>query len=125
MQNPRVMTSRNGKLIFKDYANREVSISEKDYLDLMSAPERQAIRANLEDCFQDPSEMWWEIAEVEGEKYTVYKYFKLYKEGLFVIYVILDELQNFSLNNFFWIGNDDLDQAEEFRHGMLIFSKLK
>ncbi len=122
---PREIKYRDGKLIFEDYAKREVCILEEDYLNLMAASERRLIRPNLEDCLKNPTEMWWEVMNVDGEDYTVYKYFKLFSDGVFIVFAILDEFQNFTLNNFFFFDLQELEKINEVRRGMLIFSKLK
>ena len=122
---PREILSDGKNLIFKDYLSRNVIIKHEDYLDLMRSEERRLIRPALEECLADPTEVWWQIENIEGKDYTCYKYFKLYKNLVFVAYVLLDELMNFHLDNFYGYEENEFDEAEKERSGQLILSKLR
>lgn len=121
---PREIESDGVNLIFKDYQNRKVTIKHEDYLDLMTSKERRLIRPALEDCLADPTEIWWSIENIGNKGYTYYKYFKIYKDLVFIAYVLLDESMNFHLNNFFGFEENEFDEAEKERCGQLILSKL-
>lgn len=116
---------QDGKLFFKDYANRDVSIVEDDYLDLISSPERQEIRPCLEECLLEPSEVWWVYETIDNVEYSYYKYIKLYSDLVFVAYVINNDLLNFTLNNFYAYNEHSFSEAEKERTGQLIKSNLK
>jgi hypothetical protein len=111
-------------LIFKDYQNRNITISHSDYFELISSKERQQIRPSLEDCLIDPTEVWWSVENFEGENYTFYKYIKLYRDFVFVAYVLLEEFMGFNLNNFYGFNAEQIDEAEKERSGQLVLSKL-
>jgi len=111
-------------LIFLDYADRKVTIKENDYLQLMMSEERRAIRPILETCLKDPTEVWWNIEEIEGEQYSYYKYFKAYSNLIFVALVLMDDSVNFELNNFYGYKEGEFDLAEEERKGRLIRSNI-
>jgi len=119
----REIQSDGQNLIFEDYLNRKVTIEHEDYLDLMRSEKRRSIRPVLEDCLADPTEVWWQIENIEGKDYTFYKYIKLYKNIVFVAYVLLDELMNFHLNNFYGYEENEFDEADKERSGQLILSK--
>lgn len=121
---PRELQSDGENIIFKDYLNRNVTIVHEDYLNLMMSEERRSIRPALEDCLVDPTEVWWLIESVEGKDYTFYKYIKLYKNLAFIAYVLLDELMDFHLNNFYGFDENEFDEADKERCGQLILSKL-
>lgn len=121
---PIEVQSDGENLIFKDYLNREVTIKQEDYLNLMMSKKRRFVRPALEDCLADPTEVWWLIENVEGKDYTYYKYIKFYKNLAFVAYVLLDEIMNFHLNNFYGFEENESDEADKERSGQLILSKL-
>lgn len=121
---PIEVQSDGENLIFKDCLNREVTISQKDYLNLMMSEKRRFIRPALEDCLAEPMEVWWLIENIEGKDYTFYKYIKLYKNLAYVSYVLLDESMNFHLNNFYGFDEAEFDEADKERNGQLILSKL-
>jgi len=121
---PREIESDGVNLIFKDFQNRKVTIKHEDYLDLMTIEERRLIRPTLEDSLADPTEIWCSIESFENKGYTYYKYFKIYKDLVFIAYVLLDESMNFHLNNFFGFEKNEFDEAEKERCGQLILSKL-
>lgn len=112
--------SRNGRLIFKDYNNREVSIAEEDYLSLMADPDRRAIRPALEECLLNPTEVWWMVEDIEGETYSYYKYIKIYRNLVFVAYVLHELGMDFTLNHFLAYDDENIAGAEEERKGKLI-----
>ena len=90
----------------------------------MASVQRRSIRQALEDCLADPTEVWWTIENIEGKDYTFYKYIKLYKNLAFIAYVLLDELLNFHLNNFYGFDENEFDEADKERCGQLVLSKL-
>lgn len=55
---PRELKHLDGKLIFEDYAKREVSFMEENYLNLMAQDSKFAHRSCLEECMSDPAELW-------------------------------------------------------------------
>ena len=111
-------------LIFHDYANRKVTINQNDYLQLMMSEERRSIRPILEDCLKNPTEVWWNIEEIDGENYSYYKFFKVFSDLVFVAVVLMDEAVNFSLNNFYGYAENEFDQADKERTGQLIRSMM-
>jgi len=120
---PREIQSDGQNLIFEDYLKRKVTIEHEDYLDLLRSEKRRLVRPALEDCLADPTEVWWQIENIEGKDYTFYKYIKLYKNMVFVAYILLDELMNFHLNNFYGFEENEFDEADKERSGQLILSK--
>jgi len=114
--------SRDGHLVFKDYGNREVTIAQEDYLNLIASPERQAIRPALEECLLNPTEVWWMVEDIEAQNYSYYKYLKVYKDLVFVAVVMHDSVMNFKLNNFYGYDEDNFSEAENERTGQLIKS---
>ena len=117
-----VSTCRDNYLVFKDYYDREVIILQEDYLKLMSDPERRRFRPVLDECLADPTEVWWDKETVDGNDYFYFKYFKFYKDGAFIAWVLLDESQKLHLNNFYGFGDEELDMISEERCGQLIRS---
>jgi|GEM_PF-2032056 len=122
---PVYVQSDGENLIFTDYLKRKVTIQHEDYLGLMRSEKRRSIRPALEDCLADPSEVWCLIENIEGKDYTCYKYFKVYRNLVFLAYVLLDETMNFHLNNFYGFGENEFDEADKERRGQLILSKLR
>ncbi len=119
---PREILSDGENLIFEDYGKRKVMINENDYMELMMSTEKRAIRPALEECLKNPSEVWWNIEEVDGEKYSYYKYFKFYSNLIFIALVLIDDNWNFELNNFYGYEKDDFSLAEKERIGQPIRS---
>lgn len=117
--------SRDGNLIFKDYLNREISILQEDYLELLRSPERQMVRPALESCFLEPSEVWWVVEDIEGQSYSYYKYLKVYNNLVFVALVMHTDTMENVLNNFYGYGEDQFELAELERKGQLIKSNLR
>jgi len=112
--------SRDGHLIFKDYLGREIIIAEEDYLALIANPKAQEIRPNLEDCLKTPTEVWWMVEDIDGKSYSYYKYLKIYRDLVFVAYVLHDATMNFSLNNFYAYDEQNFAGAENERRGQLV-----
>ncbi len=121
---PRIIESDGEYLIFKDYQKRQVIIKHEDYLSLMMVEERQAIRPALEDCLADPTEVWWNVENINGKDYSYYKYIKLYSDFMFVATALLDDSMNFYLNNFYGFEKDEFVEAEKERRGQPILSRL-
>ena len=119
----RVLQCENGKLIFTDYLQRKITITEEDYLKLIANRERREVRPALEECLTDPSEVWWNMETIEGTEYSYFKYFKFYSNVAFVAYVSLDEFMNMSLNNFYGFREDKFDEVDKERCGQLIRSE--
>ena len=121
---PIEIQSDGENLIFFDYANRKVTIKETDFLQLMMSEERRSIRPILEDCLKNPTEVWWNIEDIEGKNYSYYKFFKVYSNLVFVALVLMDEALNFHLNNFYGFAENEFELAEKERKGRLIRSNL-
>jgi hypothetical protein len=111
-------------LIFEDYAKRELSILEKNYLKLMTMPDKQEHRSCLEECLTDPTEVWWEVRKMDDIDVTFYKYIKLYSNGTFMALALVDEVANLFLNNFYWFDISESEKVEKLRRGILISSNL-
>jgi hypothetical protein len=111
-------------LIFEDYLNRKVTINHEDYLNLMMFEKRRAYRPALEDCLKDPTEVWWSIEHVDGVDYTLYKYIKVYKNLVFIAYVVVEDMTIFKLNNFFGFDDNEIAEADRERCGQLVLSKF-
>lgn len=122
---PRELQSDGENIIFKDYLNRNVTIEHGDYLNLMKSEERRFVRPALEDCLAEPTEIWWVLDKVDNKDYSCYKYIKIYKNLVFIAYVILDKSMNFQLNNFYGFEENEFDEADKERCGQLILSKLR
>lgn len=123
--NTRELKSGDGELIFEDYAKREVCIKEENYLKLMAVESKYAYRSCLEECLIDPTEVWWQVKAKDGQDLTIYKYIKVYRNGYFATFVLVDELLKFHLNNFFWFETSESETVDKLRSGMLVTSKLK
>lgn len=117
-----VVQSQDGNLVFKDYQNRNVIISQEDYLALILDAERQKFRSVLEDCLMKPSEVWFSKDEIDGESHFFYKYIKVYSNLVFIAYILFDEFLNLHLNNFYGYGENEFEEAEKERVGQLIHS---
>ncbi|MEP1085774.1 MAG: PBECR2 nuclease fold domain-containing protein [Algoriphagus sp.] len=122
---PREIKYKDGKLIFEDYAKREVSIREENYLKLMAVEAKYAYRSCLEECLTDPTEVWWEVKAKDGQDLKIYKYIKVYGNGYFVIFALVDEFLNFHLNNFYWFETSESEIIDKLRFGIPVISKLR
>ena len=121
---PIIVESDGENLIFNDYLNRTIKIKQEDYLELIRDEERWNIRPALEECFSDPTEVWFNVENVEGEDYCYYKFIKLYSNLAFIAIILIDDLVRLTLNNFYGFDEDELNQVNEERKGQLILSKL-
>lgn len=121
---PIIVESDGENLIFNDYLNRTIKIKQEDYLELIRDVERRNIRPALEECFSDPTEVWFNKENVEGKDYYYYKFIKLYSNLAFIAIILIDDLLRLTLNNFYGFDEDELNQVNEERKGQLILSKL-
>lgn len=121
---PIIVESDGENLIFNDYLNRTIKIKQEDYLELIRDEERWNIRPALEECFSDPTEVWFNKENVEGKDYYYYKFIKLYSNLAFIAIILIDDLLRLTLNNFYGFDEDELNQVNEERKGQLILSKL-
>lgn len=115
---------KDGRLIFKDYANREVSISENDYLQLMGSAERRAVRVGLEEALLTPTEVFTIMEKIEDVVYHQYKYLKFYRNLIFVAIVTVKDDFSFELNNFYSYNEHEFKEAEKERTGNRVVGNL-
>jgi hypothetical protein len=57
-----------------------------------------------------------------SKNYSFYKYIKVYRDLVFIAYVLFDESLNFHLNNFYGFGDNEFEEADKERCGQLILS---
>ncbi|HET8828631.1 MAG TPA: PBECR2 nuclease fold domain-containing protein [Pelobium sp.] len=115
-----VRESREGRLVLKDYLNREVTIAEEDYLNLIAASGRRGVVHCLDECLLEPTEVWWMVEDINGVSYSYYKYFKIYRDLVFIAYVLHNKTMDFELNNFYGFDENNFHEAEKERRGQLI-----
>ena len=118
MRKPKELIWKDGKLIFKDYALRNVSILEEKYLELMSNREKQAVRTGLEDCLYQPDEVWIDKVETEEGKISLYRYFKFYKDGTYLVLARVNSTSNFQLIDFSFFEEEQISEVEQLRKGI-------
>ncbi len=106
--------------IFKDYLERKIIINENNYLELSLSNNRKNFLPVLDDLFLQPTEVWFNMEEIEGESYFYLKYIKVFKDAVFIAFVIMEDEFNFTLNNFYIYDENEFDKADEERVGKLI-----